>query len=109
MTRSTVTLKPSLEDSYVRVSLLNGCPELNFDFSRLSFHVPLNGSLCARKTPDTAKVKKTTAKIVRVRFMGYLLRKSQGWVFPVGREDGGRRVRLYRQRRQVELVRTLGQ
>src|SRR5262245_16627729 len=47
--------------SYVTVRLFGGGPGLNFDFARLSFHVPMMGSVCAK--PDSGD--KTTRHTAR--------------------------------------------
>jgi len=70
---------------FVRVSLLNGGPGLNFDFVTLSFHVPLNGSLWGQYQTEAAKVKNDNSGKSWGSFHGYLLRKSSGYVFPVSR------------------------
>ena len=59
--RLAVIFSCSLVTSYVRVSLFGGRPGLNFDFARLSSHVPARGSLaCAeRLMMDMAADKKS--------------------------------------------------
>jgi hypothetical protein len=51
------------EDFHVLVWLFGGEAGSYFDFARLSFHIPTNGSLGAIHRPEAAKAKLTLERI----------------------------------------------
>src|SRR3954452_517436 len=82
-TVSAVFLKSCPTPSKLRVWLFGGGPGVNFDFSRLSFHLPTNRLLCVSPTCDgaVASAADSSPKISMVR--RFMLSSSVYYRFPL--------------------------
>src|SRR5262249_12967337 len=73
----TVTLTPCPTASYIAVWLFGGGPGLNFDFARLSFHVPMMASVCAMQDSEDVMnihtARKATTRLTPIKVLRILI------------------------------------